>query len=217
MDNTDKLATKRKRLLIVGIIVFCAFIISIVVIAIVEARKTAKIGINVIPRSAEILLNGKSIANRKEHSIEPGTYEVLIKNDGFVGKIDTISIAAGDHKTIKVCLTADVGNEKWYDEHPDEKNECELIGSSDSERDEVVYQDSLWDILPYRSYEKGFHIAPEINDDNTEITGIVITAYTCNRTRMDSIVEGAKQWLEYKGIDVSQYKITSKSSCIDSD
>ena len=182
--------------------------VLIIVAVAINFPKTAKVDILVSPRSAKVTLNGKKYSSGI-HRIEPGTYILEIKKDGFEDVQAEIDIEKEDVKKIYYCLIAE--KENYYEDNEVDAEICDRIEESNGlDHDSMVLSaDPIQKLIPYHSYEKKFFIDKE----NDSVTVLKITLLSCIEERRNGLKENALEWLRENGIDPNNYTIEYKNGC----
>lgn len=113
-------AKRRQRLIAIASIVFVLFAIAAVILAIIDAQKTAKIDILVAPSSAKIKIDNTKFKTSGTSKYYPGEYTVVISAQGFETTETTIKLEKDQTTNLYLYLQPDSENQDFYKEHPAE-------------------------------------------------------------------------------------------------
>ena len=183
-----------------------ALIIAIVIgYAIYLKINNATLKIMVAPKDAKILVGNKRYKNG-EHHIKPGEYDVDITRDGFEEYKSSISVEKDGYAEIYLCMDNNDGV-NWYDNDKDYARLCDEAYDHlyDQEMKEK-YSDKIFSITPFHSYDKGFNIDAQLNDETGEIV-VSIEALSCKPARIEGLNQNALEWLRKAGVNPDDYTI----------
>lgn len=99
-------------LLVIAVVIIFAIIIIGLIVVIDNNTRTATIELRYAPSSATATINGKKYENGT-HRIEPGTYTIEIKKDGFIADTKTFTAEKGKTTNVFFLLESETG-EKWW-------------------------------------------------------------------------------------------------------
>ena len=78
------------------------------------------------PIDAKIEINQKTYRSG-DHRIEPGTYRLKIKREGFKSEEIDFTAEKGKTKYLYYCLTPDQDHQQWFKEHKRDQDICDQV------------------------------------------------------------------------------------------
>ena len=212
--KTKKITTSddiaRKRLVAVGfwVVAFVIMILIVILIAVIEGRKSVTLDILVAPRSATIKINDEIYKNGTYH-VEPGEYELSITHDELEPYYEKLDFYGGENVKLYLYLTGKDGDMSWYLKHTDDDMLLNTIGDYYANEDSKKYvaSDPIFKITPHYDYNNGFRVNAARGSEGTEI---IVYLYTCDENRLENLKNNAKNWLEKNQIVLDNYDLTYK-------
>ena len=203
--------TKLKIALISLFLILFGIIIYSITMLYINRDKTATVDILVAPTDAEVWINGELYPTKKTFKIEPGTYSVKIKKDGFIEYNNQITASSEETAYIYEYLNEENQDGTFYKDNPDEAGRAQEISDKIADIFHKDYNgtDKIWNITPYDNYPGGYKIyAEKENDDNIVVT---VYLYTCDNSRTKKLKEKAIGYLKENNIELEKYTIKYKS------
>lgn len=166
---------------------------------------SASVKIVVAPKDAKIMIGDKRFKNG-EHRIKPGDYDVNITHDGFENYTNSFSVEKGEQAKVYVCMDNNDGV-NWYDNDKEFAVLCdEAYEYLYDQETREKYADKIFSITPFHSYDKGFNIDAELNEETGEIV-VSIYALSCKPARIEGLNQNALEWLRKAGVNPDDYTI----------
>ena len=202
---------KQRQAIILGSIIFFLLIVFIVIQFIINLPKTANLKLLVAPIDAKIEINQKTYRSG-DHRIEPGTYRLKIKREGFKSEEIEFTVEKGKTKYLYYCLTPDQDHQQWFKDHKRDQDVCDQVDQAlnDIEKEETM-SDPIFRLTPYHSDEERFYIDSELNSDQT-IT-IRIRPLSCRADLKKILYQNALDYLKSNHIDLEKYHLEYKEDC----
>ncbi len=213
----NKEETKKKKAIKGTIIFIVAALIGILIysvtIMIINKDKTATIEVLVAPTDAEVRIDGKVFPTKATVKIEPGTYAVQIKKDGFIEFNGTIQANADETAYLYEFLNETNENGTFYKDNEKEAGRAQEISDKKSDifHENYTGTDNIWNVTPYDNYPAGYKIYAEKSKDEKNII-VNIYLYTCDSSRVDKLKEKAREYLNENKINLEKYQV-KYSSC----
>jgi len=195
----DKQRRFNRRVLVLLAVVIVGAIGIIIYMRQHDRQFTAKLNIQVTPKSALVTVNGK-----KSHdgivAVKPGSYTVVASKTGFTNSGKTIPVAAGQTQYIGLALTSNSSDTaNWYS---DQQLLEVITGKQFTENSQQsVQQVPLIQKLPYIGVAFEFRVDYGAPLPNTSVPGIYITAPT-EQGHQDALT-----WIKNQGYDPSTLHI----------
>ena len=123
---------KRHKILSLLLFLNVVAVLIVVLIAVIQASKTATVDIMVSPMVATIELNGTKYENMQSHNIAPGDYYVKISMEGMQKKEFNISLDKDEFKRIWTYLLDEDGGFEYYVDHPDDLTILEDVADDEA-------------------------------------------------------------------------------------
>lgn len=216
----DLLINHKKKIGIFAIILAAAFAVFAGISSLVGyLTKPALLDIYVLPKAAEITINGEAY-NNGVYELPTGDYSAEIKAEGYEAK--TVSFSVRAHETTKLTeyLECDGGGLECYKANPTEISEMrearfdqksyEFARDYTDAKDAVV-RDPIFSYAPYESYEKGFEVRAETVTDENYKEGMKVRVSVSLMTCIEGSINGLKNnflaWMEARGMSVENYVI----------
>jgi hypothetical protein len=190
-----------------NLIIFAGIIVFVGVLAVAgyniwyNSVYSATISLTYAPTSATATINDKPIQSGQT-KVKPGTYEVVIKKDGFATNSSTVNASKGQTSTITVSLLSnDASTADWYANNPGDQTINEAVGAANAETSESQLEATfpVSKILPLTgpTYAADYGSSP----DKTGQFAIFITYYT------DTGKQDALDAIRSLGYNTSDYEI----------
>lgn len=172
----------------------------------------ATLKVRVAPVDAKVLVGSKRYRNG-EHRIKPGQYEVSITRDGFESHTETLTIEDKGYGEIYLCMDNTDGVD-WYSNDGRYAHLCDEIHEHQYDIETAEkFSDKVFSVTPFHSYEKGFNIDAQLNEETGEIT-VTIEPLSCRYDRAKGLEKNALEWLEKAGLNLDDYKIEYYEPCV---
>ncbi len=196
--------TKNTKIILISIAsLFAVGLIALVVILILNSRKTATLEISVAPASATIKINGNSMRNGQYH-VEPGSYEAEITADGFEPYSGKIELNAGDTNGFFIVLFPTDETSDYYDAHPEDDALAEYTTNrAIFLAEEATHTDPIWQFTPYHSEDNTFMIDPTITEEGNLVVQLTLTS--CFPTRQDEAKKSIEDWFTKNSLSLDSY------------
>jgi hypothetical protein len=197
-------------------IILIALLVALIAIAVGRAIylkiNNATLKVVVAPADAKVLVGSKRYKNG-EHRIKPGEYSVSVTREGFEDYTETLKIEENGYGEIYLCMDNTDGVD-WYSNNEQYAHLCDVANEHlyDVEMAEK-FSDKVFSVTPFHSYDKGFNIDAQLNDETGEIT-ITIEPLSCRYERAKALEKNALEWLEKAGLNLEDYKIEYYERCI---
>lgn len=214
----DKDETKQRKALRATIIALLIALIGILIYSlafiIINRDKTATIEILVAPSDAEVRIDGDIYPTKATIRIEPGTYAVQIKKDGFINYNGAITANADETAYLYEFLNEEGENNTYYTDNEQEAGRAQEIADKKSDifHENYTGTDQIWNVTPYDNYPGGYKIYAD--KDKSGKTIINIYLYTCSDDRVNKLKEKAQEYLEEQKINLEKYTVKYKSCSI---
>ena len=165
------------------------------------------------PATATVTLNQENLKPDGKIKLKPGTYNVTIKKQGFNNFSTTLELKPNQTTYFYRSLDPTTDNLDYYQNHPDDASRVQHIADAQADLDRKNYTDSdpIFKITPYSSYQDGFSIISEKQDNTSKIL-LKINLLTCSESQIQSLKEAAYQYLKNHQINPDNYDI-NLSSC----
>ena len=215
-DLTKTANKKRNHLLnmIIFFLLISLFILIYFLITwITNYDKTATLDYYLAPATATITLNQENLKPDGKIKLKPGIYNVTIKKQGFNDFSTTLELKPNQTTYFYRSLEPTTDNLDYYQNHPDDASRVQHIADTQADLDRKNYTDSdpIFKITPYSSYQDGFSIISEKQDNTSKIL-LKINLLTCSESQIQSLKEAAYQYLKNHQINPDNYDI-NLSSC----
>lgn len=215
-DLTKTANKKRNHLLnmIIFFLLISLFILIYFLITwITNYDKTATLDYYLAPATATITLNQENLKPEGKIKLKPGTYNITIKKQGFNDFSTTLELKPNQTTYFYRSLDPTTDNLDYYQNHPDDASRVQHIADAQADLDRKNYTDSdpIFKITPYSSYQDGFSIISEKQDNTSKIL-LKINLLTCSESQIQSLKEAAYQYLKNRQINPDDYDI-NLSNC----
>ena len=215
-DLTKTANKKRNHLLnmiIFFLLVSLFILIYFIITWIANYDKTATLDYYIAPATATISLNQEILKPEGKIKLKPGTYNITIKKRGFNDFSTTLELKPNQTTYFYRSLEPTTDNLDYYQNHPDDASRVQHIADAQADLDRKNYTDSdpIFKITPYSSYQDGFSIISEKQDNTSKIL-LKINLLTCSESQIQSLKEAAYQYLKNRQINPDNYDI-NLSSC----
>jgi len=202
-----------KLFVVIGSLLIVALIAILVGRAIYLKINNATLKVVVAPADAKVMVGDKRYRNG-ENRIKPGEYDVSVTRDGFSEYTDHISIEENGYAEIYLCMDNTDGVD-WYSNNESYARLCDEVhehvyGQETAEK----FSDKIFSVTPFHSYEKGFNIDAQLNEETGEIT-VTIEPLSCRYERAKGLEKNALEWLEKAGTNLDDYTIVYYEPCLE--
>lgn len=228
MDRTSLKDFFRNKWVRVVLIADAIVVLILIILAIVNASKTATLVLDVTPIDATISINGKGNYINGTYDLSPGNYKIDITREGLDGKSFDITIDKGQIATITAYLTS--GGDISFYKAKDQRNSFEKLRNmisadtnnttdhDDSAKEAVVvlYDDFMrLGVLPiedtlYEGTDAGRRLVRDItirqSSDQSCETWLCIEALMLKTDNQSIVLKD----LENNGFTVEDYEIKYK-------
>lgn len=145
-------ARNRKILLVLSIIGAIGLIISGIILAILNAQKTATLDIIVAPINATVVMDKHRFKTNETVKYYPGTYTAEISADGFISQSIPLNLIADQESHLYIALEPTSENSDYYAQNPSESNRRQAVYDATYQlnNDEYASQYPIVKILPYQ-------------------------------------------------------------------
>ena len=194
--------TNKRTVIIVTIIVTTVLLGVLGFLTIQHIKKTATITIEYAPVSATAFINNKKAS--KDNKVEPGTYEVVIKKDGFRTNTQKVTVKNKEIKTVLAVLSPNSDSTKdWYSNNEEDQNMAQYIFDSKAAEDAAAAASSfkISSILPYIGPKYSYRIDYGVSKKKKSKQAVYISYYT------DSGKKAAQDYIVSKGYKLEDYEI----------
>lgn len=218
LKTDDKNELKFKK----AILFFLSFIGLILLIFliyfIININKTATIEILVSPIDATVKIGENTFNTNQTIRIEPGTYDISIKHEGFYDYNGKIEAKKNQTAYILECLPLNPEIDNYYKRNEQDNLRCDAIGDkkADIESLNIIEKntDKIYSLTPSGSYSDGYKIytknkTDEDEAENKKIT-IIIYLYTCadeKSAKYQTYKQNALNKLKAFNINLDNYNI----------
>ena len=175
---------------------------------IINYDKTATFEYYLAPATATITLNQEILKPEGKIKLKPGTYNITIKKPGFNDFSTTLELRPNQTTYFYKALEPTSDNLNYYQNHPDDASRAQHIADTqaDLERKNYTESDPIFNITPYSSYQDGFSIIAEKQDNTSKIL-LKINLLTCSDSQLQNLKEAAYQYLKNHQINPDNYDI----------
>lgn len=149
-------AKRRQKLIIVACIAFLLFSIFAIVMAIIDAQKTAKIEVLVAPSFAKVEIDHTKLKTSGTSKYYPGEYTVTISADGFESTETTLNLEKDQTATLYLYLQPTTENYNFYLENKTESNLVQRINDLRTQASNNAYINKypITEVLPINIVEQ---------------------------------------------------------------
>lgn len=170
--------------------------------------KTATLDYYIAPATATISLNQEILKPEGKIKLKPGTYKLKITKQGFTDFSTDIELKPNQTTTLYQALEPDSTNADYYQTHPDEASRVQHIADANADLERKNYTDSdpIFKITPYSSYQNGFSIISEKQENTSKIL-LKIDLLTCSDDQIQKLKDAAYQYLKDNKINPDNYDI----------
>lgn len=210
-DLTKSANKKRNHLLnmiILFLIISLFILIYFFITWITNYDKTATLEYYLAPSTATITLDQQNLQPEGKIKLKPGTYKLKITKQGFTDFSTEIELKPNQTTTLYQALEPDSTNTDYYQTHPDEASRVQHIADANADLERKNYTDSdpIFKITPYSSYQNGFSIISEKQENTSKIL-LKIDLLTCSDDQIQKLKDAAYQYLKDNKINPDNYDI----------
>lgn len=175
---------------------------------IINYDKTATLEYYLAPSSATITLDQQNLQPEGKIKLKPGTYKLKITKQGFTDFSTDIELKPNQTTPLYQALEPDSTNSDYYQTHPDEASRVQHIADANADLERKNYTDSdpIFKITPYSSYQNGFSIVSEKQENTSKIL-LKIDLLTCSDDQIQKLKDAAYQYLKDNKINPDNYDI----------
>lgn len=175
---------------------------------IINYDKTATLEYYLAPSTATITLDQQNLQPEGKIKLKPGTYKLKITKQGFTDFSTEIELKPNQTTTLYQALEPDSTNTDYYQTHPDEASRVQHIADANADLERKNYTDSdpIFKITPYSSYQNGFSIISEKQENTSKIL-LKIDLLTCSDDQIQKLKDAAYQYLKDNKINPDNYDI----------
>lgn len=175
---------------------------------IINYDKTATLEYYLAPSSATITLDQQNLQPEGKIKLKPGTYKLKITKQGFTDFSTEIELKPNQTTPLYKALEPDSTNSDYYQTHPDEASRVQHIADANADLERKNYTDSdpIFKITPYSSYQNGFSIISEKQENTSKIL-LKIDLLTCSDDQIQKLKDAAYQYLKDNKINPDNYDI----------
>lgn len=175
---------------------------------IINYDKTATLEYYLAPSSATITLDQQNLQPEGKIKLKPGTYKLKITKQGFTDFSTEIELKPNQTTPLYKALEPDSTNSDYYQTHPDEASRVQHIADANADLERKNYTDSdpIFKITPYSSYQNGFSIVSEKQENTSKIL-LKIDLLTCSDDQIQKLKDAAYQYLKDNKINPDNYDI----------
>lgn len=175
---------------------------------IINYDKTATLEYYLAPSTATITLDQQNLQPEGKIKLKPGTYKLKITKQGFTDFSTEIELKPNQTTTLYQALEPDSTNTDYYQTHPDEASRVQHIADANADLERKNYTDSdpIFKITPYSSYQNGFSIVSEKQENTSKIL-LKIDLLTCSDDQIQKLKDAAYQYLKDNKINPDNYDI----------
>ena len=175
---------------------------------IINYDKTATLEYYLAPSSATITLDQQNLQPEGKIKLKPGTYKLKITKQGFTDFSTEIELKPNQTTPLYKALEPDFTNSDYYQTHPDEASRVQHIADANADLERKNYTDSdpIFKITPYSSYQNGFSIISEKQENTSKIL-LKIDLLTCSDDQIQKLKDAAYQYLKDNKINPDNYDI----------
>lgn len=170
--------------------------------------KTATLDYYIAPATATISLNQEILKPEGKIKLKPGTYNITVKKSGFNDFSTTLELKHNQTTYFYNTLEPTSDNLNYYQTHPDDASRVQHVADTqaDLERKNYTDGDPIFNITPYSSYQDGFSIIAEKQDNTSKIL-LKINLLTCSDSQLQNLKEAAYQYLKNHQANPDNYDI----------
>ena len=175
---------------------------------IINYDKTATLEYYLAPSSTTITLDQQNLQPEGKIKLKPGTYKLKITKQGFTDFSTEIELKPNQTTPLYKALEPDSTNSDYYQTHPDEASRVQHIADANADLERKNYTDSdpIFKITPYSSYQNGFSIISEKQENTSKIL-LKIDLLTCSDDQIQKLKDAAYQYLKDNKINPDNYDI----------
>lgn len=175
---------------------------------IINYDKTATLEYYLAPSTATITLDQQNLQPEGKIKLKPGTYKLKITKQGFTDFSTEIELKPNQTTPLYQALEPDSTNADYYQTHPDEASRVQHIADANADLERKNYTDSdpIFKITPYSSYQNGFSIISEKQENTSKIL-LKIDLLTCSDDQIQKLKDAAYQYLKDNKINPDNYDI----------
>ena len=175
---------------------------------IINYDKTATLEYYLAPSTATITLDQQNLQPEGKIKLKPGTYKLKITKQGFTDFSTEIELKPNQTTPLYKALEPDSTNSDYYQTHPDEASRVQHIADTNADLERKNYTDSdpIFKITPYSSYQNGFSIISEKQENTSKIL-LKIDLLTCSDDQIQKLKDAAYQYLKDNKINPDNYDI----------
>lgn len=175
---------------------------------IINYDKTATLEYYLAPSTATITLDQQNLQPEGKIKLKPGTYKLKITKQGFTDFSTDIELKPNQTTPLYQALEPDSTNSDYYQTHPDEASRVQHIADANADLERKNYTDSdpIFKITPYSSYQNGFSIVSEKQENTSKIL-LKIDLLTCSDDQIQKLKDAAYQYLKDNKINPDNYDI----------
>ena len=175
---------------------------------IINYDKTATLEYYLATSTATITLDQQNLQPEGKIKLKPGTYKLKITKQGFTDFSIEIELKPNQTTTLYQALEPDSTNTDYYQTHPDEASRVQHIADANADLERKNYTDSdpIFKITPYSSYQNGFSIISEKQENTSKIL-LKIDLLTCSDDQIQKLKDAAYQYLKDNKINPDNYDI----------
>lgn len=175
---------------------------------IINYDKTATLEYYLAPSTATITLEQQNLQPEGKIKLKPGTYKLKITKQGFTDFSTEIELKPNQTTPLYQALEPDSTNSDYYQTHPDEASRVQHIADANADLERKNYTDSdpIFKITPYSSYQNGFSIISEKQENTSKIL-LKIDLLTCSDDQIQKLKDAAYQYLKDNKINPDNYDI----------
>lgn len=175
---------------------------------IINYDKTATLEYYLAPSTATITLDQQNLQPEGKIKLKPGTYKLKITKQGFTDFSTEIELKPNQTTPLYKALEPDSTNSDYYQTHPDEASRVQHIADANADLERKNYTDSdpIFKITPYSSYQNGFSIISEKQENTSKIL-LKIDLLTCSDDQIQKLKDAAYQYLKDNKINPDNYDI----------
>ena len=175
---------------------------------IINYDKTATLEYYLAPSTATATLDQQNLQPEGKIKLKPGTYKLKITKQGFTDFSTEIELKPNQTTPLYKALEPDSTNSDYYQTHPDEASRVQHIADANADLERKNYTDSdpIFKITPYSSYQNGFSIISEKQENTSKIL-LKIDLLTCSDDQIQKLKDAAYQYLKDNKINPDNYDI----------
>lgn len=193
-----------KKLLFLGGGLIVLLLIVFAITTIHKRPLTAKLTIQVAPKSSVITLNGKKV-KASIISVKPGEYKVSASHSGFAEKTQTIKLSKDASQYVGLVLISNAtSTANWYSSHPEDQTLVEVITGKTVSNDSEAQQKTIPLIKELPFIDQLFRVdygVSKLKPTDPSAVAIYIKYYS------DAGKQEALDWLKFKGYEPSALEI----------